>query len=108
MMPSHASMPILRNVEPYPVAAFERIHQAGTLLYQSLVNRRALEPAVGEGWALIRHADLTATLPELALGASRYRVRYLVQARRDENGRITAIRIHSATCNPIVERRFEY
>ena len=57
---------------------------------------------------MINHADLAATLPELSPASSLRRVRYLVQMRRDDDGRIKAIRIHSATYNPILERRFVY
>ena len=99
---------LLTSVTPLPLAAFERVHQTGTFLYQSLVNRRILAPAVGEGWSVINHADLAATLPELSPASSLRRVRYLVQMRRDNDGRIKAIRIHSTTYKPIVERRFVY
>jgi hypothetical protein len=97
---------VAKRKHPFPLEAFHRVHRAGSFVYQFSVNRGLVSAGIGEGWALIKHADLAAALPELRLDWGRRRLRYLVQMQHDDLGAVQAIRLYSINYTPILERRF--
>jgi len=84
---------------------FQRLHERGSREYDVLVRRGEIAPGAGDGWALLRHDDLTAALPAMKLTGGRQRARYFVQVLRGDGDRAAAIRVFSTNYAPIIERR---